>query len=41
VKWKEVIHNPKERIVTHGSLAGKIVYVARGVCIEKDGEYED
>lgn len=41
VKWKELIHNPKDRIVTHGTLAGKIVYVARGVCIEKDGEYED
>jgi len=38
---KEEIFNTKDRIVSHGSKYGKIVYVARGICVEKDGEYEN
>ena len=40
VKMKEQIHQSKERIVKHGQKYDKILYVARGKCVEKIGDLQ-
>uniref|UniRef100_A0A7S3CTS7 Cyclic nucleotide-binding domain-containing protein n=1 Tax=Strombidium rassoulzadegani TaxID=1082188 RepID=A0A7S3CTS7_9SPIT len=40
-KFEERIFNKGERILQQGELANKILYVARGTVVEKDGELED
>lgn len=40
-KESEEIYNPRDRILSHGQQFNEILYVARGLLIEKDGDYMD
>lgn len=40
-EFKEHMYNPQDHIVTRNAKNKGIYYIARGICIEKDGEYGD
>ena len=35
------MYQPKDKVRTKGEFHNKILYVARGLIVEKDGEYMD
>jgi len=41
LKFEEKIYNPKDKITSQGLQYNKILYVARGMIVEKEGEYDD